>query len=147
MDEISDVVCCATDAANFCQVVHADARWKYEALQASQRLNAYVAVLNTDSVLFEGLQRTMQQAPSAPGQGWTAEDIKVGHSLMHEFRQAGMGLTEDVQRKSRELVGQEQHLCQLLMQFEVRCRQEPFLCTLWTLRMRDIPVGGAEIEA
>lgn len=130
VDEISDVVCCATDAANFCQVVHSDAAWKEAAQQASTRLNTYVAKLNTDNVLFEGLQASMEQADRSVGAGetsWTAEDLKVGDSLMHEFRQSGMGLSEGVQGRNRELVGHEQRLCQQLMQFEVR---RPLPCCL-----------------
>ena len=52
-------------------------------------------------------------------EGWTDEEIKVGDSLLHEFKQAGMALDEGVQAQYRQLSMEQTRLCTQLMAFEV----------------------------
>lgn len=147
LDDISDRLCHATDAANFCTQAHADARWRAASHSAAQRLNAYMAQLNTDERLHRALSAAMQQAEHADrarsdddgaaadggagagagggdaaggAAGWTQEERKVGASLLLEFEQAGMGQDEQKSREYRQLIAQEQDLCAKLLHFEVR---------------------------
>jgi Zn-dependent oligopeptidase len=129
LDELSDILCHATDAAAFCAAAHADPVWRQAAQQSHQHLQGYLAQLNTSSVLWTSLRRSMELAhqPSVvQGEGWTPEEIKVGDSLMHEFEQAGMALDEDAQAQYRLLSMQQQRLCARLVEFEV--------CTCCTCR-------------
>lgn len=124
LDEISDTLCHATDAAAFCGAVHVDQQWRSAAQQASQRLQGYLAELNTTTVLWSSLQASMQSVHGLSPQeqatsGWTGEEIKVGDSLLQEFRQAGMALEPQVQEQYRVLAAREQQLIMNLFSFEV----------------------------
>lgn len=124
LDDISDTLCHATDAAAFCGAVHVDRQWRAAAQQASQHLQGYLAELNTTAVLWHALQSSMQSAHSLTPQqqdetGWTAEEIKVGDSLLQEFKQAGMALEPRVQEQYRVLAAREQELIMALFSFEV----------------------------
>lgn len=125
LDEISDVLCHATDAAAFCAATHADEEWRKAASQSHKQLHGYMAELNTSRVLWHSLRRSMELAhepASCAGgekEGWTEEEVKVGDNLMHEFRQAGMALDDDVQAQYRQLSMEQQRLCAQLVAFEV----------------------------
>lgn len=124
LDEISDILCHATDAAAFCGATHADPEWRKAAQQSHQQLQGYMAELNTSSSLWHSLRSSMELAhkPASSGEreAWTEEEIKVGDSLIHEFKQAGMALDEGVQAQYRLLSMQQQRLCAQLMSFEVQ---------------------------
>lgn len=125
VDEISDVLCHATDAAAFCVATHADTAWRAAAQKSHQQLQRYMAELNTSSVLWDSLRRSMElaHAPASSNlqahEAWTQEEIKVGDSLIHEFQQAGMALNEDAQAQYRKLAAEQQSLSAKLMSFEV----------------------------
>lgn len=124
LDEISDRLCHATDTAAFCSATHADPEWRAAAWQSNQKLQSYMAELNTSPVLWSALSRSMERVHQQPPEqrdqeGWTEEEIKVGDSLMHEFRQAGMALDERVQEQYRQLSSKEHTLSTALMAFEV----------------------------
>lgn len=124
LDDISDTLCHATDAAAFCGAVHADQQWRAAAQQASSTLQGYLAELNTTATLWHALQASMESAHrlspwDVRESAWTVEEIKVGDSLLHEFRQAGMALEPHVQAQYRELAAKEQELIMALFSFEV----------------------------
>lgn len=124
LDDISDTLCHAADAAAFCGAVHADEHWRAAAHEASRALQGYLTELNTTDALWHALQASMEVAHGTSPQqthepGWTAEEIRVGDSLLHEFRQAGMALEPQVQEQHRILAGQEQELIMALFSFEV----------------------------
>eukprot|EP00892_Ulva_mutabilis_P011909 jgi/Ulvmu1/9090/UM005_0185.1 len=123
LDDISDTLCHATDAAAFCGAVHADKTWRSAAHQAQRTLQGYLTELNTTDTLWHALQASMEiahgRAPSSADESsWTAEEVKVGDSLLHEFRQAGMALEPRVQEQHRMLAANEQELIMALFQFE-----------------------------
>jgi Zn-dependent oligopeptidase len=118
LDDISDTVCHAVDAANFCASAHADSAWRSAARQASSELNGYIAKLNTEHVLWDVLNRSMSDESQL--KDWTAEERSAGHSLLVEFEQAGLGFGKQKGKQYRELAGQEQALCAKLARFEVR---------------------------
>ena len=117
LDDISDHLCHATDAANFCTQAHAHAAWREASRRAAHGLNAYMAALNTDKRLWTALSATMQHAEQAAG--WTLEEHKVGASLLLEFEQAGMGHDTEKSAQYQQLTAREQELCAQLTQFEV----------------------------
>lgn len=65
------------------------------------------------------LAHTPASSSGATKEPWTEEEIKVGDSLIHEFRQAGMALGESVQAQYRQISRDQQHLCARLLAFEV----------------------------
>jgi Zn-dependent oligopeptidase len=124
LDNISDGLCRAADAAAFCGAVHSCSRWREAALEASRSLTAYMADLNTSPDLWEPLKATMMLVHSLPPEeqrirGWTVEEIKVGQSLLHEFEQAGMSFPASVRLQYRSLNGLEQNLSSKLMAYQV----------------------------
>jgi hypothetical protein len=96
-----------------------------------------MAELNTSSVLWNALSQSMARAhqqttEQQKREGWTEEEIKVGDSLLHEFRQAGMALDSSVQHQYRQLSAREHELCKKLITFEVRLQRprKLLLCVL-----------------
>jgi Zn-dependent oligopeptidase len=124
LDDISDTICHAADAARFCAAAHAEASWRSASLAACALLDAYIAKLNTESFLCDKLERTMEEADALTAEGrseagWTDEEQTVAASFLLEFRNAGIGYGEEVGRHYRRLIRREQGLSSQLALFEV----------------------------
>ena len=124
LDDISDIACHATDAANICTSAHADPAWRTAAQNAAVKLNSYLSTLNTEPILWRSLDKTMAARNAASSDAtthehWTKEEVKAGESLLLEFEQAGMRADADAAARYREQTANEQALCASLVRFEV----------------------------
>ena len=127
LDEISDAVCHAADAAKFCAATHSSVAWRSAAQTASHEMQSYIAQLNTQQLLCDKLAATMEKSSvlsdaQKQAAGWTREEEIVGADLLREFKQAGMGQDPRVHAEYRRLTEFELHLCARLAHFEVCLR-------------------------
>lgn len=56
LDDISKTVCNVIDAAELCRSVHADDHWRQAANRSFTVLSDYIALLNSDTTLYQALQ-------------------------------------------------------------------------------------------
>ncbi|KXZ54341.1 hypothetical protein GPECTOR_5g423 [Gonium pectorale] len=124
MDEMSDQLCRAYDAAECCRNVHSDPAWRQAASRACVQLGAYIARVNHHEGLYsllaaaldayedsmEALDRR-ETPPLSPHQlaGWCRETVLVAQRLKQDMEQAGIHLPPEQRERMAALSAANGH--------------------------------------
>jgi Zn-dependent oligopeptidase len=92
LDNLSDTICLAVDAAELCRNVHADDEMRAKAQTAFEQLSNYISQLNTDMELYQSLARS-DDDPAVASQ-LTPEQRRMSHLLREEFERDGIHLDQ-----------------------------------------------------
>lgn len=95
-DDLSNVLCCVADLAEFIRVAHPKAEYREAAEDATYHISTVVEELNTNRVLYDCLRSVVENGDKVPT---TAVDNHVAKLFLFDFEQSGIHLSEEKRKK------------------------------------------------
>ncbi|KAG2434975.1 hypothetical protein HYH02_011974 [Chlamydomonas schloesseri] len=124
MDDMSDELCRAYDAAECCRNVHVDPEWRHAAERVCVKLGSYISRVNAHTGMYQRLSEALaayeagakalsnHTAPELrPWQmgGWCRESVLVAQRLKQDMEQAGIHLPAAQRARVAELAAANGH--------------------------------------
>ncbi|XP_047736773.1 mitochondrial intermediate peptidase-like [Hyalella azteca] len=99
-DELSNVLCCVADLAEFVRLAHPDSHYQCAAQDAAFSIGALVEKLNVNRKLYDALRKVVEDGDVVPT---TPVDEHVARLFLFDFEQSGIHLEDSKRQKVFEL--------------------------------------------